>query len=369
MSQENFCWKQYNSHTDPAVYDDLDRICGRLKANDPLDAFVVICHDTILYDWYNTGYDFYTSHWIASVAKSVVGGISFLVALQDGLMHLEDPVVKYIPEWKSHVYKANITLRHLITHTSGMEDALPKQGAEAWRTRFWEFPHHYTVAKNEAPVRYAPGKIKAYSNPGFAILGYCIARVFHLYYLTDLRSVLRERIMQPLGIQDCEWILDWDEKTDPEYGDPEAWGGAGRPAEIDGMRIYAIWGGANFSPNALARIARLVLQKGVWEGKRILDEKLIDLSLKAHESSPAAKEKEHDSFVNWGLGWRLNRYGKIKNIPRNAFYGAGRGLQVLFVVPSLGLTVIRLGRRESPRSFFDEMREDIFLPICRAIEN
>lgn len=41
----------------------------------------------------------------------------------------------------------------------------------------------------------------------------------------------------------------------------------------DGLRIYANWGGAAYSPDAVARVGRLMLRKGVWEGRRILDPK------------------------------------------------------------------------------------------------
>src|SRR3546814_4912464 len=57
------------------------------------------------------------------MAKALVGGMSLLLAEQDGRLKVDDLAWKYIPEWKNDPVKSQITIRHLATHTSGIEDS------------------------------------------------------------------------------------------------------------------------------------------------------------------------------------------------------------------------------------------------------
>jgi hypothetical protein len=65
--------------------------------------------------------------------------------------------------------------------------------------------------------------------------------------------LLRERIMRPIGVSDSEWSA-----------------GYGKTYIVDGLPLVASWGGAAFTARASARIGRLMLRRGDWQGKRIL---------------------------------------------------------------------------------------------------
>lgn len=80
-------------------------------------------------------------HGTASMAKALVGGMSLLVAMSDGLIAPDDPACKYIAEWRSDPIKSKITIRQLATHTSGIEDAeqdsIPHDKLPGWKGAFW----------------------------------------------------------------------------------------------------------------------------------------------------------------------------------------------------------------------------------------
>ena len=104
---------------DPARLDSMrDALAARRTKT-----LLVMHHDRIVYEWYAPDYGPSRPHYTASMAKALIGGISLLVALQDERIGLDDPASKYIPAWKNDPQRAKITVRHLATHSSGIEDA------------------------------------------------------------------------------------------------------------------------------------------------------------------------------------------------------------------------------------------------------
>ncbi len=85
--------------------------------------FLVVRDGQIVYEWYAADAGPNKRHYSASLAKAMVGGMSLLLALQNGYLRADDPAWKYIPAWRDHPQKSRITIRHLATHSSGIEDA------------------------------------------------------------------------------------------------------------------------------------------------------------------------------------------------------------------------------------------------------
>src|SRR5262245_22471704 len=83
-------------------------------------ALLVIRNDKIVYEWYAEGPGPKKLQGTASLAKAIVGGLSLAVAMTDGRISLDDPVSKFVPQWKADPRKAKILVRHLGSHTSGM---------------------------------------------------------------------------------------------------------------------------------------------------------------------------------------------------------------------------------------------------------
>ncbi|MCR4415326.1 MAG: beta-lactamase family protein [Thermoguttaceae bacterium] len=286
-------------------------------------ALLVIRNDKIVFEWYAPGHGPTKTHYTASLAKAIVGGVSLAVALTDGRIALDDPAAKYVPAWQADPRKSKITIRHLGSHTSGIEDAeaggLPHERLAGWKGDFWKRlppPNDpFTIARDRAPVLFEPGERHQYSNPGIAMLSWCVTAALGDAPHRDIRTLLRERVMRPMGVPDNQWSVG--------YGDTMT---------VDGLPLVASWGGGAYSARAVAAVGRLMLREGDWDGKRLL-------------AREAVRQVVSDAGTpgHGGMGWWSNREGQYARVPKDAFWGAGAGHQILLVIPSLNLIAVRNG--------------------------
>lgn len=319
---------------------------------------LIIRSDCIVYEWYAEDWDPGKPHYTASLAKALVGGTSLILALNDGLISVDDLACKYVPHWQADPLKSRITIRHLATHTSGIEDAeqsgVPHAELSGWKGRFWKRdPDPFTIARDEAPVVFEPGTQNAYSNPGMAMLAYCITTALRDTPCRDIRTLLAERIMRPIGVKDSEWSV-----------------GYGRTYDIDGLPLVANWGGGGYTARAVARVGRLMLRKGNWDGEQLIDAKWVEEAV-SYAGMPLPERPLGNPQPASGLAWYTNFDGVWENAPRDAFAGAGAGNQVLFVIPSLDLVVVRngstLGDEDQGERFWGGLEKYLFDPVLGAI--
>lgn len=321
---------------------------------------LVIRHDRVAFEWYAPGASRTTPHGTASLAKALVGGTSLLLAIDEGLVSADDSAAKYIPAWRADPVRSKITIRQLATHTSGIEDAekdeIPHDKLTGWKGDFWRrVPDPYSIALHQAPVVFPPGSANAYSNPGMAALAYAITASLRDSPQTDLRQLLAERLMDRIGVPQKEWSL-----------------GYGKPVELDGLKLYATWGGAAYSPRAAAAVGRLLMRKGDWDGTRILSAKAVEQTL-AYAGMPKPARDAGNPAPASGLGWYTNFDRVWPNVPPDAFAGAGAGHQTLMVVPSLDLIIVRFGASLTAKgenlSFWAARQKYVIDPILDALED
>ena len=312
------------------------------------DCFVVVRRGRVAWEWYAPGWSKDKPHYIASLSKSMVGGMSLLAAIEAKKLSPDDLASKYIPEWKKDPKKSKITVRHLASHTSGLSDA--SHDKDLPESRFWQYPHHYTYARDTAPMRFQPGRGRQYSNPGMAMLGVCITRAMKDTTLPDIKTILRERVMKPIGAS-------------------RGWGisfyGGGRPVKYHGLKLYATWGGGTSTARVAARVGRLMLRGGRWPGKRVFKQENVALMLK-DAGGPDPDRTKDPAAPRSGLCWWLNLDGVWEHVPKDAFAGAGAQNQLLFVVPSLDLVVVRFGRKSLGRAFWRGAELHLFTPVVEA---
>jgi CubicO group peptidase (beta-lactamase class C family) len=226
-------------------------------------ALLVARHGRIVLEWYGHKSGPEVREGTASLAKALVGGMSLLVGLEDGRISADDRASKYIRRWRSDPQKNRITIRQLATHTSGIDDAeldeLPHDKLPGWKGDFWKRqPDPISIALDQAPVVFEPGTKYLYSNPGMGALSYAITASLRGTAAPDVRSALARRVLEPIGVDEHEWRISYGEVYEP-----------------DGMRIYANWGGANFTARAAARVGQLMLQQGRWAGRPLFRGSLV----------------------------------------------------------------------------------------------
>ena len=335
---------------------------------------LIIRNDKIVYEYFAPGFnDSVKTHYTASLAKAVVGGLSLAAAINDGFITPDEPACNFIPSWRKDAQKSKITIRELATHTSGIEDAevneaeqkklqakglSPHMNIPGWKGSFWrQDKNPFEMARDSAPVLFTPGTNFAYSNPGIGMLVYAVTASFKGSTFNNIRTYLKERIYEPIGIKESEYSI-----------------GYGKTFETDDLRLVPAWGGGNFTANGIARIGRLMLHKGNWQGKQILDSAVVEEVTRYNGVYfPGVKNSEpsENSGFTPTLGWYCNHDGVWKYLPRDAFGGAGAQNQMLMVIPSLNMIIVRFGDalydESKEETFFAGAEKQLFNPVMEAM--
>ena len=128
---------------------------------------------------------------IGSITKQFTAAGILLLA-QEGKLSVDDKISKYLkgtPEaW------ASVTLRHLLTHTSGIKSYTGLEGFQIWR-RLTQAQFIQAIGKE--PMEFQPGDSWKYCNTGFNLLGYIIENVSG----SDYWDFMGERVFGPLGMK------------------------------------------------------------------------------------------------------------------------------------------------------------------------
>ena len=226
-----------------------------------------------------------------------------LILLEDGRFNLDDPVANYLPELKEMKVWAGgtqdtpkleallrpITIKHLLTHTSGLiydfsgEDELTK----TWRKAdLWSGPglNSFVTKLGRLPLKHQPGDAYTYG-VNQDVLGALIERVSGKTF----GSFLQERIFGPLQMKDTGFDVDeskmnrlaktYKHGPDGKFMEDkpliETWPEPGRGIEAGGAGIFSTAGD-------FARFAQMLCNGGTLEGKRILGRKTIELMTANH---------------------------------------------------------------------------------------
>lgn len=136
-----------------------------------------------------------TLFWIASMTKPVTA-TAVLMLQEEGKLSVDDPVAKYLPELASLKTSAgqpgNLTLRHLLTHTSGMAEATPQEAQAA--TCLADLVPCYA----NKPLQFEPGSRWQYCQSGINSLG----RIIEVVSGQSYAEFVANRIFKPLGMKD-----------------------------------------------------------------------------------------------------------------------------------------------------------------------
>ncbi len=331
----------------------LDALKDDLAAKET-HAFLVVRNNKIVYEWYARGHGSWRLESTASLSKSLVGGLALMVAVSDGRVGLEDSAAHYLPYWANDSLKSRITLRQLANHSSGVEHG----GGDRLRTlrRSYQLgnPDLFSKTLREAAVGFEPGTAYLYSGIGYGALSYALASGLRDAPQTDILTLLQARIMKPIGVPNSAWSI-----------------GYGAPLQIDGMRVYAVWSGGMYTARAIARVGQFMLQKGSWEGRQLIDSVWVERMISYGDAPLPDPQQVPAAHPAPSVCWWTNSLGAWESLPRDAFAGLGAGGQLLLVVPSLDLVVVRIG--EAPGvggmpELWKEMDSWIFSRVAEAVD-
>ena len=141
-----------------------------------------------------------------SVSKQFTAAAVLLLA-RDGKLSLDDPVRKYVPELPDYGPGRTITIRHMLTHTSGLRDWGEVAGLAGWPRgrRVHTHAHVLDIVSRQKDVNFTPGTNWSYSNTGYNLAAIIVSRVSG----KSFADFSRDRIFQPLGMTHTSWRDDY----------------------------------------------------------------------------------------------------------------------------------------------------------------
>ena len=255
-------------------------------------------------------------HDLRSISKSVTGLLAGIVHGRGQLGPLDTPVFDFFPEHADLATpeRRAITVEHLLDFTTG------------WQWDEWNQPYG-TLANSETrmalaldrdrhlldlPLAHAPGTHWDYCGGATALLGEIIERVSG----QPLLALAQQALFAPLGITDVSWRTGWRDKT----------------LAFSGLRL---------TPRALARIGRLMLDGGRWQGASVVHSAWVADSMRP-------RVRAVDGY-GYGRQWWHGPFARGRGAGVGWVAGFGNGGQRLFIVPALDLVaVVTAGRYNQP---------------------
>ncbi|EFV77046.1 beta-lactamase [Bacillus sp. 2_A_57_CT2] len=229
---------------------------------------------------------------LASISK-IFTTTAAMILYDDGRFQLDDPVAKYIPEFAENG-KENVTIRQLMTHTSGFTAWIPlySQGSSRDDRMQIVFKH---------PLANEPGEAYTYSDLNMITLGAIIERLSG----QSLDEFVKKRITKPLGMKDTMYNPPESLKHriaateyQPAIGRGLVWG------EVHDENAWSLNGvaghaGVFSTASDLAKLAHMYVNDGRYGGKRILKEETVKMLIQ--NQIPQFPGNDH------GLGWELGQ--------------------------------------------------------------
>ncbi len=266
---------------------------------------------------------------IASQTKALIS-VGIMILQEEGKLLIADPVGKYIPEFKEttvaeprtgggyDIIKAKrpITLRDLLTHTAGIgygggpaADKWKEAGIQGWYFADRDEPVGATIARmGKLPMDEHPGEKFVYGY-NTDILGVVIEKVSG----KSLDEFITSRILTPLGMKDTHFYLPQNKVNRlaavySAYADkpleraPDPGGMVGQGAYVTGPR-KSFSGGAGLLSTAAdyAKFLQMMLNKGTFNGNRILAPGTVDLMTVSH----LGEIKYSGAGIGFGLGFSV----------------------------------------------------------------
>lgn len=272
-------------------------------------SMVVMKDGKLVYENYPNGGSATYAHELASGTKSF-NGVVAIAAEEDGLLTLDEKVSDTITEWKKDPLRRQITIRQLLTLTSGVKGSVGRA------------PTYAEAIKAEVvpPI----GEKFQYGAEPFQIFGEVMRRKLSKTHETEV-DYLKRRVLNPAGIKVGKWR-----------------------EGADGMPLLPQ--GAAFTAREWAKFGELVRLKGrAPDGKQIISPERFDVLFEGTTGNPM-----------YGLTWWLNRpiddalrasvrtltaatdlkYG-TEGVPNDMVMAAGAGNQRLYIIPSENLVIVR----------------------------
>ena len=318
---------------------------------------------------------------MASMTKPVTSA-AIMMLVDEGRLTLDDEVAKYLPKYKDPIViskyneadasyetrpaKRPITIRHLLTHTSGLGYgfASPKLTKIMQKTGKTEL---------DLPLLFDPGESWQYG-PGTRVLGSVVEAISG----QKLDAFLASRILDPLGMHDTSYLVP--AAKYPRVVGMNARGADGKfverpnpatlPASVQGD------GGLYGTASDYGLFLRMLLNRGKLGDTRILSEKSVKTMLESQTGSVVVKEQQSANLGlsrnfplgagkdRWGLGFQL----AAEKLPNRRSPGSGTWAGIFnthfFIDPTKAIGVVVMMQT---LPFYDEASMKVYAGVEEAV--
>lgn len=294
-----------------------------------VDACIIKQHKNITFEYYKNTKNKTDAHWINSCSKSITSMLIGICIKKGLIQSIETPISEYFGNYIANEQdkrKADITIYHLLTMTSGFD--WPEFGE--WN--YWspmEFSKDIIKSALERELEVNPGTKMNY-NSGSSNLLSAIIQIVSGMKTVDFAY---KHLFTPLDIKDLQWL------------------------EKQGINLGA--NGLKMKPADLLKLGCLYLQEGSWNETQVVPKEWVRESIK-----PRFVTYPHIGY--YGYQWWLSDF-TLENTNKTQFYFAlGLFGQFIIIVPSYEMVVVFLSKNYSdtmkPMSYFKDYIVKYALP-------
>ena len=277
----------------------LENALERIGELDGLQGILVARHGRLVAERHFRGSAVHRPHNLKSASKSVLSALAGL-AIERGLLDLDQEIAGVLPEGREldDPDKRAITVRHLLTMTSGLEStSFGNYGS-------WVASRNWVRAALGRPLQTEPGTRFSYSTGGTHLLSATLSRAAG----RSTHDFARSHLFDPLGIGPSAWARD-----------------------RQGIHV----GGNNLSlrPRDMLKFGQLYLNRGRWGGEQLLPWQWVDRSTRP--AGLAAPRGRGRIYGGYGYLWWLRGPRE-----RGAYIASGYGGQYIYVSPAEDMVVV-----------------------------
>lgn len=271
-------------------------------------ALIVIRRDTILYEYYSNGHSRNSVSTVFSLTKSFLSTLVGIAITEGKMPGVDQPVSDYFPAFAKEDF-ADITIGHLLSMTSGIKFA---DHENIVKLGYLYYTSDQAKLVKHLKMKYEPGSHFAYSSISSLLLGFCLEKAVGM----KVSEYMQEKIWTPLGMEYNGYLA-----LDKEGG------------------MAKVYGGLAASPIDLAKLGRLFLNNGNWNGKQIVSNNWA--------TACRTRCEEEGKAWNYSNHWWLDTYGGIVSAEnKNDFFAGGFRGQVVYVNPEDSTIIVRVGESE-----------------------
>ncbi|HBP17607.1 MAG TPA: serine hydrolase [Planctomycetes bacterium] len=288
------------------------KLAARYSAANRGVSFLVLHEGQRIYEDYPNFSGPRRDYKLASGTKSF-SGVAAAFAIHERLLSLDEKVADTITEWQSDPLKRQITVRHLLNLTSGLE---PPQGVGRFKITY--------QAALGARCSTRPGSRFRYGPVHFQVFGELMRRKLHPRGFDSVLAFLRKRLFEPLGIEIGSW------------------------KELEGQPVLPH--GASLTARNWAKFGAWLLRGGEHQGQQLVPKALLNQLTKGSRANPAygltfwLNEPIDDSLRRSQPVFQSSDIMAHPLVPDDLYMAAGAGDQRLYLIPSRQLVVVRQAR-------------------------